>query len=366
MSDLFSPCEISGLQLNNRLVMAPMTRSRSPNRIPGPDVGDYYARRIKGGVGLIITEGTAIDRPGAVDDPNVPDFHGPEALAGWKNVVAKAHAAGGKIAPQLWHVGAFAGPRAAWEADDQRIESPSGLRGPADAFGRAMTEADIADTIVAYASAAENAVQLGFDAIEIHGAHGYLIDQYFWRESNNRKDDFGGESITERSRFGVEIVKAVRAVIPKDFPLLFRFSQFKQQDYSAKLAQNPEELGELLQPLADAGVSVFHASQRRFWDPEFVGSTLNLAGWSKKVTGLPAITVGSVGLSSDFIGNRMHREVSEPASLDNLIERLGKDEFDLVAVGRALLMDPEWANKMRDGRHSELKAFDVSALSEYY
>jgi 2,4-dienoyl-CoA reductase-like NADH-dependent reductase (Old Yellow Enzyme family) len=109
-----------------------------------------------------------------------------------------------------------------------------------------------------------------------------------------------------------------------------------------------------------------HASQRRFWESEFDGSSLNLAGWARKITGLPAITVGSVGLSGDYIGNRMHREVSEPASLDNLLERLDKDEFDLVAVGRALLMDPEWAIKIREGKHSELKAFHVSALSEYH
>ncbi|MDJ0979696.1 MAG: NADH:flavin oxidoreductase [Erythrobacter sp.] len=365
-SALFSRAKLGSLELANRIVMAPMTRSRSPGGIPGEAMADYYARRARAGVGLIITEGTSIDRPFALDDPNVPRFHGAEALNAWSGVVAAVHAEGGKIIPQLWHVGAFAGARSAWDEDEPGIESPSGLQAPDHARGHAMTQADIDAAIAAYEAAAKNAVELGFDGVEIHGAHGYLIDQFMWEETNNRADLYGGSDIASRMRFAAEVVTAVRRAVPTDFPVLFRFSQFKQQDYTARLAQTPAELEAVLQPLVDAGVSVFHASQRRFWDPEFDGSDLNLAGWAKKVSGLPSVTVGSVGLSGDYISNRANGEVSEPSSLDRLLERLEAEEFDLVAVGRALLMDPFWVEKIRDGRENELKPFDISALSEYY
>lgn len=365
LDQLFGACEVAGLELKNRLVMAPMTRSRSPEGVPGQNVADYYARRAAAGVGLIITEGTAIDRPGSLDDPNVPRFHGAKSLAGWKTVVDAVHAEGGKIAPQLWHVGAYAGRNAAWADADPRIESPSGFRGPDDPFGKPMTDTDIADTLVAYAVAAADAVRIGFDAVEIHGAHGYLIDQYFWSATNQRDDHFGGKTAGDRTRFAVEVIKAVRGAVPADFPVFFRFSQFKQQDYGVKLAYDPTELAEFLQPLADAGVDVFHASQRRFWDPEFAGSELNLAGWARHLTGRPAITVGSVGLSGDYKGN-WEGNASEPTSIDKLLERLERKEFDLVAVGRALLNDPQWGEKIQQGRVGELTPFDVAALSNYH
>ena len=151
-----------------------------------------------------------------------------------------------------------------------------------------------------------------------------------------------------------------RAVSP-DFPIAFRFSQFKQQDYSVRLAEGPLALEAWLGPLAAAGVDIFHASQRRFWEPEFAGSQLNLAGWAREVTGKAAITVGSVGLSGEFLGN-WTGEVSEPASLDALMERLERGEFDLVAVGRALLNDPEWAEKIAAGRFDQLTPFTIDAL----
>ena len=365
LDGLFAPCTVAGLNLANRIVMAPMTRSMSPAGVPGPEVAAYYARRAATGVGFIITEGTAVDRPGALDDPNVPHFHGAASLAGWKRVVEAVHAAGGKIAPQLWHVGAYAGRRSVWADGDPRIEGPSGLRGPGEPSGRVMSDSDIADTLDAYGKAARAAADLGFDAVEIHGAHGYLCDQFFWSQTNRRQDAFGGPAVADRARFAGAVVQAIRRAVPPDFPVLFRFSQFKQQDYAAKLAHTPDELAMLLQPLAAAGVDLFHASQRRFWEPEFSGSALNLAGWAKKVTGKPAITVGSVGLDGDYIGNR-EGSASAPAALDELLARLDRGEFDLVAVGRALLGDYDWAQKIRQGQTESLKSFAVADLQTYF
>ncbi|CAM5545207.1 hypothetical protein SCANM63S_04410 [Streptomyces canarius] len=117
-------------------------------------------------------------------------------------------------------------------------------------------------------------------------------------------------------------------------PVLFRYSQWKQQDYTARLAETPEELEAILTPLAAAGVDAFHASTRRYWLPEFDGSDLNLAGWTKKFTGKPVMSVGLVGLDGDFI-NAFQGEGSPVKGTDNLLDRLEADEFDLVAIGRA-------------------------------
>ena len=145
---------------------------------------------------------------------------------------------------------------------------------------------------------------------------------------------------------------------------MFRYSQWKQQDYSARLAHTPDELQAFLQPLIDAGVDSLHCSTRRFWEPEFAGSELNLAGWTRQLTGKPTITVGSVGLDgsefTSFLAGTA--DVAQPSSLDGLLTRLAAQEFDLVAVGRALLQDPEWAIKVRDGREHDIQAFSRSAL----
>jgi 2,4-dienoyl-CoA reductase-like NADH-dependent reductase (Old Yellow Enzyme family) len=119
-----------------------------------------------------------------------------------------------------------------------------------------------------------------------------------------------------------------------------------------------------LQHLVDAGVDMFHCSQRRFWEAEFEGSTLNLAGWTKKLTGKPAITVGSVSLNADFLpeGGDVAFKDAEISSLDDLVVRLEADEFDLVAVGRALIANPDWSNKVKDNKLSSLTPFDKSML----
>lgn len=360
---LFSPLKIKNLEIPNRIVMAPMTRGYSPNGVPGSNVAEYYARRAAGDVGLIVTEGTTIDRDGASDNPNYPNFHAPEALEGWGEVVKAVHAEDGLIAPQIWHLGMMRRPGTG-PNPDALSDSPSGLTHKGKQVQEAPTEAEVDDMVMAYAKAAGEAKRLGFDCVEVHGAHGYLIDQFFWGQMNTRDDRFGG-SLPERATFAADIIREVRKAVGEDFPIILRFSQWKQQDYTARLAETPEELGAFLQVFADAGVDVLHCSQRRYWEPEFPEldgeNGLNCAGWAKKLTGLPTITVGSVGLSSDFIGAFMGSG-SEQRPLDDLEERLSRGEFDLVAVGRALLQDPDWAVKIRDGRHDELKDYDADSL----
>ncbi|QGX62015.1 NADH:flavin oxidoreductase [Alteromonas mediterranea] len=357
---LFKPYSQGNLSLTNRIVMAPMTRQFSPNGVPSSDVAGYYKRRAQGGTGLIITEGTTVNDKVATMDANIPQFHGEEALTGWKNVVDKVHSVGGKIMPQLWHVGMA---RVAEKAPYPELSSagPSGLFKPGKQGAEPMTEEHIESVIAAFAQAAADAKSIGMDGVEIHGAHGYLIDQFFWEGTNQRTDNWGG-SMDNRGRFAVEIIKAIRAATGPDFPIVLRYSQWKQQDYTARLATTPQELEQFLMPLSSAGVDIFHCSQRRYWESEFDGSDLNLAGWTKKITGKPTITVGSVGLNDDFFGAFKGQDSSTRA-VDDLLERLEVGEFDLVAVGRALLQDPNWANKIKENRTDELEQYSGKALA---
>ncbi|MBD9414682.1 NADH:flavin oxidoreductase [Pseudomonas sp. PDM16] len=360
---LFEPFRLGNLELPTRVVMAPMTRSFSPGGVPGAQVVEYYRRRAAAGVGLIVTEGTTVGHKAANGYPHVPRFYGEDALAGWKEVVDAVHAEGGKIVPQLWHVGNV---RKAGTEPDASVPGfgPSEKVKEGNVVVHGMTKQDIEEVIAAFAQAARDAKAIGMDGVEIHGAHGYLVDQFFWEGSNKRTDEYGGD-LAQRSRFAIELIQAVRAAVGPDFPIIFRFSQWKQQDYTARLVQTAEELGAFLKPLADAGVDIFHCSTRRFWEPEFDGSDLNLAGWTRQLTGKPTITVGSVGLDGEFLQFMVNTDkVAEPASLENLLERLNKQEFDLVAVGRALLVDPDWAVKVRDGRESDILPFSREALKQ--
>lgn len=361
---LFRPFRLGSLDLPNRIVMSAMTRSKAPNGIPGPANAAYYRRRAEGGVGLIVSEGTVVDRPSSRNDPGIPFFHGAAPLAGWGGVIDAVHAAGGRMGPQIWHTGSTS---TGWEPPDP-VESPSGLLAPGQPRGRAMSEEDVADTVAAFGRAAGEAKRLGFDTVEIHGAHGYLIDEFFWEGTNARTDRWGGTTLPERSRFAVAVVRAVRAAVGPAMPVILRLSQWKQQDYAARLATTPDEMAAWLLPLVDAGADILHCSQRRFWEPEFPEvdgpEGLNFAGWAKKLTGAATITVGSVGLAgADFLGS-FGGAGAQAAGLDGLIGRLEREEFDLVAVGRALLADPAWAAKVRDGASEDLAGFSPAAFAE--
>jgi 2,4-dienoyl-CoA reductase-like NADH-dependent reductase (Old Yellow Enzyme family) len=357
---LARPIALNGLTVPNRIVMAPMTRQFSPGGVPGEDVVSYYSRRAAAGVGLIVTEGTYVGHDSAGQSTRIPRFHGEEQLAGWAKVAEGVHAAGGTIVPQLWHIGMVRKQGQPPVADAPAV-GPSGIRlDGTEGEGKAMTSQDLDDVIRAFAEAAAAAERIGFDGVELHGAHGYLLDQFLWAGTNRRTDAYGGDPVA-RTRFAAEIVAAVRASVSPEFPVIFRYSQWKSDNYDARLAETPEELEAILTPLAAAGVDVFHASTRRYWLPEFEDSDLNLAGWTKKLTGKPTITVGSVGLDGDFI-KAFAGEGSVTRGIDDLLDSLERDEYDMVAVGRALLQDPEWAAKVLAGRTGELASYDAASL----
>jgi len=350
---LFTPFSFKGITLPNRIVMAPMTRSMSPGGVPGPDVAAYYRRRAEGGVGLIVTEGTYPPDPTAGFDPKVPRLHGEAALNGWRHVVEEVHAASGHIFSQIWHLGmqVSSGPP---PAEGQHPVGPSGEY--------AMSQAEIDFAIQAYGQAAASAREVGFDGVELHAAHGYLVDQFFWEKTNQRADGYGG-SLGNRTRFAVEVLREIRRRVGAEYPVALRFSQWKIDDYDAKIVTTPAELEQFLKPLVDAGVDIFHCSTRRFWEPEFEGSNLNLAGWTKKLTGKPTITVGSITLGADVMTSFGSPGAIRVTGIDDMLDRLERGEFDLVAVGRALIANPNWAAQIKAGAIADLLPFDRTVLA---
>ena len=349
----------------NRFAMAPMTRAASPDGIPGHDVAQYYRRRAAGGVGLIITESVRLPLPAANNPTGIPTMAGEDVLAGWKQVVDGVHAEGGTIAAQLAHAGV-----ARDDSDGIESLSPSGLDLDGSPKGRALTTHEMAEIAEAFAQSTLAAREVGFDAVELHGSHGYLLDQFLWERTNQRTDGYGGDLVS-RTRFPAEVVAAIRAAVGPDYPIMFRFSQWKIANYDVTIAEDPTQLGDLLAPLVDAGVDALHTSTRRHYLPGFpdIDPTLSLAGWTKKMTGIPVIAVGSVGLRTQFHVpvfeegttqfDTKKDNVIAPDSLDRLVEQFDAGEFDAVAVGRALLSDPTWVNRARTGALHEFHGYDA-------
>jgi 2,4-dienoyl-CoA reductase-like NADH-dependent reductase (Old Yellow Enzyme family) len=378
IAPLLQPLTIRGMTIANRLAMSPMTRSCCPDALPDENVVGYYRRRAEGGAGLIVTEAIGVDHPSAVGDTglgetDLPIFNGPAAVAAWRKVVQAVHAAGGKIMPQLWHQGPMRMPGSRPFVDAVAF-SPSGHYGDpekaADYYREKArilaiptpvpSESEIGDVIESFGRAAEQAVAAGFDGLALHGAHGYLIDSFLWEETNRRTDRWGGDRAA-RTAFAVEVVRRCRQAIGEDRPLHFRFSQWKQQDFRARLANTPQELEAVLGPLADAGVDLFDASVRYFNTPAFPGSDLTLAGWAKKLTGKLSGAVGGIGFDKGMYDTMANAETEGSNNLPLVAKRFLAGEFDLVSIGRAILNDPYWIRKVCAGE--PLSPFDQDSLT---
>jgi 2,4-dienoyl-CoA reductase-like NADH-dependent reductase (Old Yellow Enzyme family) len=360
---LFEPLTVGDTNLPNRVVMSPMSRNFSPSGLLNPESPAYYRRRAEGGCGLIVSEGAAVPHPVAPLTRWVPHFCG-ESLPVWAKVAREVQAAGSKFFVQLWHPGL--GRKVS--VTDNPLE-PSIGPGTEIKDGekptRAMTLRDIEDVITAFGAAAADAKALGLDGVNIHGAHGYLLDQFLWDQTNTRTDEYGGGDIGVRTRFTAEVVKEVRRQVGPGFPIMLRFSQWKGPDYEARNARTPQELEAWLLPLVEAGVDIFDASTRRFWLPEFEESDLNLAGWAKKITGKTAMTVGSIGLEGPLDNRRLGGESFRNTTLQNvdrLMEMFARGDFDLVGIGRVVLTNPEWPKIVRRGEFGALRAYDPEAV----
>ncbi len=347
---LFRPFRHRKIELSNRLVMAPMTRNFATDGIPTPEMARYYRRRAEHELGLIITEGAAIDDPASAADPDTPHFYGGTALRGWKRICRAVHATNCKIVPQLWHVGMARPTDGSAPNPDALPIGPSGID-PISLQQTTvpMSRGRIAEVVASFARAAADTKRLGFDGVEIQGAHGFLIDQFLWAATNHRQDEYGGD-LQRRVRFAREVVQAVRKVVGRSFPILFRISQWKLGHYDARLANTPEELAEIVQPLSEAGVDIFDCSTQYYDKAEFAGSPHTLATWVRHLTGKPTICVGEIGI--------------ENTPLSRLAQMLSANNFDLIALGRALLADHAWASKIHLGLEHTITPFTKRALGK--
>lgn len=358
---LFTPFQIKGVNLKNRFLMPAMQRGQCRDGAPSPELAAYYKRRVEGGVSLVIGESCAVDHPSATAQPIACRMNA-QTLSAWAACVSAVKEAGGEMLLQLWHEGAHRND------DDSATLSPSGYAHPRLQRGHAATKEEMSELVDAYIRSARMAQSIGAAGIELHCAHGYLLDQFLWAKTNQREDGYGGVDMAARARFPAELLRAIRQTCGDDFLLSVRFSQWKEADYDARIAETPEALETFLGMMRDAGADLFHASTRRFWEPAWRNSPDTLAGWTRRLGGLPTIAVGSVGLDRDVMQSfedEQEATTTTAASLTRLRQGLDEGQFDLVAVGRSLIGDPDWVSKVQAGRLDDVRAFrksDVQSL----
>jgi N-ethylmaleimide reductase len=344
---LFSPVTLGDLALRNRIVMAPCTRCFCPGFLPTEEVAAYYARRAADGVGLLISEGTVICERGNGYN-GAPGIWSAEQVQAWRPVTRAVHEAGGLIVCQLWHVGAVAHPLT---TGGVLPESPSGLHpdgnvsrirdaagGPVP-FGpsEALSEVRLRDIIALFAAGAGRALEAGFDGVEIHGAHGYLIDQFINLKWNRREDAWGGEN---RCRFAAEVTRAVLAECGAGRTLL-RFSPGWGTPGSGW--QHPAAtLPLLLNTLWEAGLRILHASHGNYDQPTLPADLLPASSRPAEDL-LPLHRATRALWSGQLVGvGSLTPERAESA--------LALGEVDATAFGRALIANPDFVSRVRDGQ----------------
>lgn len=334
---LFQPGRLGELALKNRVVLAPMTRiSATSDGRATPAMAAHYARYARGGFGLLISEGTYPDTRHSQCYVDQPGLATKEHATAWAPIVAAVHAEGVPIFAQLMHAGAVAlhnrytDYRIAPSAVRPKGEQPSRYHGKGPyPVPRAATSAEIDAVIAGFAQAARHAVETGFDGVEIHGANGYLIDNFLTSYANQRNDRYGG-SVENRVRLAIEVVEAVLAAVPAGFPVGIRISQTKVNDLAYEWPGGASDAEIIFGALGRTGLSYIHVSSHLGCGPAF-DTGLPLAALARRYAGVTVIANGKLG---------------DAAVAEGLLER---NEADLVSVAKAALADPEWPNKIAAG-----------------
>jgi 2,4-dienoyl-CoA reductase-like NADH-dependent reductase (Old Yellow Enzyme family) len=348
---LFAAVKIGAVTLDNRIGLAPMTRTSASSEGEATEqMVSYYKKFAEGGFGLIISEGVYPDdkySQGYLDQPGIIDE---EQVQAWKKVTDAVHEAGSKTFVQLMHAGALSqGNRFV----DQSI-APSAVQPKGEQLGfyggegkfpepKAASKDEITEVIKGFVESAKRAKEAGFDGIEIHGANGYILDQFLTDYTNQRTDEYGG-STENRVRLAVEVSKAVREAVGQDFTVGIRISQGKVNDYTHKWADGEKDAEIIFGALSNAGLDYIHVTEYEAWQPAFPsGEGMNatdsafgdggptLAALAKKYGKLPVIANGGLG---------------DPEKAAELIE---KEEADIVTIGKAALANQDWANKVKNG-----------------
>jgi 2,4-dienoyl-CoA reductase-like NADH-dependent reductase (Old Yellow Enzyme family) len=362
LSALFEPISIKGIELNNRFVLPGMQRGCGQNGSPTVETAATYRRFVEGGCPLVFTESTAVAHPSASRQKFCMHID-ERTKEGWRRCADEVKAAGGHLFIQLWHEGGHREELPQGPDWDGPTISPSGLVARGKGHGKPATIEQLHEVRDAFVKSALIAQEIGASGVEVHGAHGYLLDQVLWSVTNIRDDEYGGADLLNRMRLPLEIVRAIRAAVGPDFPISFRFSQFKEVDFDARICETPEELRSFIEQLQAAGVDIFDVSTRRFHEPAFPGSDLSLAGWVKSFTDKPVIAVGSVGVDREFMATLLDEGEAKAdivGGLTELVRRFENGEFDLIAIGRSQLGDPSWVSKVRDQRFNDIRHFKRS------
>ncbi|MET1032437.1 NADH:flavin oxidoreductase [Domibacillus tundrae] len=342
---LFSEIKIGNTTLNNRIGLAPMTRtSATEHGLATEEMAQYYANFARGGFGLIMTEGTYTDEYYSQGYLNQPGIATKEQMDSWRKVVSVVHNEGAKIIMQLMHAGALSqGNRFNSSTKGPSAVKPKGEQlafygGQGDfQMPEEMTQIDIDQVIQQFAASAKNAKEAGFDGVEIHGANGYVLDQFLTDYTNRRTDKYGG-SIENRLRLAVEVIKAVRNEVGNEFPVGIRISQAKVNDADHKWSGGVAEAAQIFNALQQAGVDFLHIAEPQAAAPAFGGTGPTLVKLAKDHGNTIVIANGSLG---------------DPASADSLRT---EGEADIVTIGKAALANQDWANRVAADR--ELNDFD--------
>jgi len=345
VKELFSPYRIGRMEMPNRIVMAPMTRCMATDEfVPTAEMAEYYARRAE--AGLIVTEGTVI-RPDGRGYPNSPGIYTEEQVNGWRDVTGLVNSRGGKLFLQIWHVGRISHP---FYINGEPPVAPSAVplegkvaRADNLEYGtpRALEADEIGDVVEAYAKAAENALSAGFDGVEIHGANGYLIDQFLHHHTNKRTDEYGGTT-EKMARFALEVVDAVASVVGAE---------------KTGIRLSPAAYHFIEPAVGDAEVFIFLLKELEKRNPAYVHAGIFDDGVSYDYLG---------GTVSGFLRKNYRGALIGCGSYtpEKAASAIRNGELDMVAFGRPFIANPDMVSKIRTGE--PLKPYDESMLAALY
>lgn len=339
LNPLWSPLQIGSTRLHSRVALAPMTRvSATEDGLVTEKMVSYYEAFARGGFALLITEGTYTDTAYSQGYLNQPGLATDEHARSWTPVVDAVHAAGSTIFAQLMHAGSQAqgnhfrdstiGPSAVAPKGEQLdfYRGAGAYRVPAE-----ITREQMEEVRQGFVAAALRAKEAGFDGVEIHGANGYLLDQFLTDYLNLRTDEYGG-SVQNRVRFPAEITRAVREAVGPDTTVGIRISQAKASDHNHRWAGGAEEAEVIFSTLAASGIDFLHTTEYKAYAPAFGDQGPSLAALAKQHSGLSVIANG-------------HLDDPETA-----VSMLFDHAADVVALGKAALGNRDWPDRVRNGR----------------
>ncbi len=335
---LFSPFKLKGFNLKNRIGVAPMTRMSSPgDSIPRQDVLDFLVRRAQNDAAIVYTEAIVTDYESAQGYPKQARLTTQRQIDAWKPVVKAIQQEGAVAVMQMFHCG-----RMAWPEINPagRVIAPSAITPKQDnpmtgspyTLPDAMTQFDIDHVIKGFVETARGAVEAGFDGIEIHGAHGYLINAFLSSYSNQRTDAYGG-SVENRYRFAHEVIEAVRKVVPQERLLVFRISNWGIADMEVSLFESKAEWQQVIRLLSDEPIDAISVSTYDYSEKAF-GTDQNMAQLTRAVTDLPIMICG---------------KIYDRATADEALQHT-----DIVLSAKSILLNPNWLQDIKAGEELPL------------